>query len=217
MSIIFVIAAVFVDAGVYFYLSTICAVWCEGRHILPANILIWIAASYNVVVSIRSLIGPSFAWRMGLVYFTLVLFVPNMHGLVISAQQCVVYFEITTHIGDLPVCYLIFVAASFVEEWPCQLTSYVEVKLIFACTVRYPAVSRSSRYLQTTRPTIWKSPHRDSTVYWSPLCYPVTWSEEWDMHVQSMRPNQNVLLQAGRRTVCVLSPRPLDDCWAWTC
>jgi hypothetical protein len=76
----------------------------------------------------------------------------SQYGLDISAQQCVVYFESTTHISDLPVCYLIFVAASFVEEWPCQLTSYVEVKLIFACTVRYPAVSRSSRYLQTTRP-----------------------------------------------------------------
>jgi len=44
---------------------------------------------------------------MGLVYFTLVLFVPNMHGLVISAQQCVVYFERPTQIGDLPVRYFI--------------------------------------------------------------------------------------------------------------
>ena len=64
MYISFVLAAVFVDAGVYLYLPTICAVCCEGRRILPAHILIWIAASYNVVVSIRSLIGPSFAWHV---------------------------------------------------------------------------------------------------------------------------------------------------------
>jgi len=54
---------------------------------------------------------------MGLVYFTLVLFVPNMHGLVISAQQCVLYFERPTQIGDLPVRYFILVACSLIEKW----------------------------------------------------------------------------------------------------
>ena len=98
---------------------------CEGRRIFAAHKLILVAASYNVwflsahssAHHLRGMAGmvPGLFHTGGF---------RSQYGLVISAQQCVVYFEITTHIGDLPVCYLIFVAASFVEEWLAGLLLY---------------------------------------------------------------------------------------------
>ena len=57
------LSAVFVDDAIYLYRPTICAVCCEGRGILAAHKLILVAASYNVVGSIRLFIGSSFAWH----------------------------------------------------------------------------------------------------------------------------------------------------------